>query len=106
MSKKNRDETEAPRALTQGATRWSDYFWVCLIFFSFVAVLAYATWLSCQAPGDDQIQAVGVVLSQTLWFFVLLMGGGFLLVLLFDAAYEFFAGKAGQEPPPQEPPKA
>lgn len=103
MSKKTRDE-HLPES--GAAARWSDYFWVWLVFAAFIVVLSYATYISCQAPGDDQVPAVGMVLRETLVFFAVLMVGGFSVALLFDAAYEFFAGKAELAPESQDPPQA
>jgi hypothetical protein len=107
MAKKNREiqEKEKPRAGAE-STRWMDYFWANVIFFAFLALLAWVVRASCEAPSDDQNQAVKIVLDQTFWFITLLFGGGFLLVTLFDAAYEFFSRTAQEEASPESAPKA
>ena len=97
MSKKNRQESQQ-RAQESGesGSRFADYFWANLIFFAFLATLAYVVWMSCQAPTDDA--AVKLVLGDTFKFMIFLFGGGFLVVSLFDAAYDFFAEKAESDP--------
>jgi hypothetical protein len=107
MSKKNREaqEKEKPRPQAE-ANRWMDYFWANVIFFAFLALLAYVVRASCEAPSDDQNPAVKLVLDETFRFITVLFGGGFLLVTLFDAAYEFFSHKAEEEVPAETSSKA
>lgn len=99
MSKKNRDTQKSAALPAESGSRFADYFWANLIFFSFLAVLSYVVWVSCQAPSDDQ--AVKMVLGDTFKFMIFLFGGGFLVVSLFDAAYDFFAEKAETDASPE-----
>jgi bacteriorhodopsin len=103
MSRKNRVEQPQRQAGEKDASagRFADYFWVNVVFFSFLALLSYVVWMSCQAPSDDQ--AVKMVLADTFKFMIYLFGGGFLVVTLFDAAYDFFSQKAEAEPDSASP---
>lgn len=107
MAKKNREAQDKEKSpAVEENTRWMDYFWANVIFFSFLGLLAWVVRASCESPADDQNQAVKIVLDQTFWFITLLFGGGFLLVTLFDAAYEFFSRTAKEEASTESAPKA
>ncbi len=90
---RNESDTAAAGA---DAARWSDYLWVWCLFTGFIALLTFVVYNVCQAPGDDQVPAIGQILKLTLGFFAALMVGGFTVALLFDAAYDFFADRAGR----------
>lgn len=95
MAKKNRDDKAPAGQSAPESSRWTEYFWANLVFFSFLFVLALVVRTSCESPADEP--AVKLVLDETFRFLLLLFGGGFLLVTLFDAAYEFFAARAQED---------
>ncbi len=89
MADKNR-KTSFPAPAEISLTKFQEYFYVNLLFWGFLAVLAVISFFVCGAVWDD-------VTSGVMEFIFVILGGGFTLVSAMNYIYEKYYGQTPGE---------
>jgi len=71
--------------LGNAPSRTAQYLYANLLWYGFLGVVAFLTYLACGRIWDD-------VISDTVRYLFLVLGGGFSLVSVLDALYEKYYG--------------
>jgi len=82
----NKEQKKQPQKIEKEKFTLKDYFYINVIFFAFLFIIAIVVFVTAGGKWDP-------VIESALGFIFLVFGGGFAAVSIFDYLYERFAGK-------------
>jgi len=82
----NKEQKKQPQKIEKEKFTLKDYFYINVIFFAFLFIIAIVVFVTSGGKWDP-------VIESALGFIFLVFGGGFAAVSIFDYLYERFAGK-------------
>ncbi|MCX8092594.1 MAG: hypothetical protein N3E50_00325 [Candidatus Goldbacteria bacterium] len=86
----NKEQKKQPQQVEKDKFTLKDYFYINVIFWAFLLVVAVVVFITAGGKWDP-------VIESAFGFIFIVFGGGFALVSIFDYLYEKFAGKDENE---------